>query len=212
MKKIIAGAIAAALLIVAAFLWLFLRFDSNQKTAPLTEAQLEFSPSVELFLEERQVLVKDFLEQDLVLDAINVSNIANENLSEEEILDLDQQWRAGSDDYPLIQETLNNEISNNLLDFQRQHPEFSEIFVTDQFGLNVAQTNRTTDYYQADEDWWTGAYANGAGESSHGPIEFDESSQSQSIALYIPIQDPKTKKVVGVSKAVLDILNLKLSL
>ena len=86
---------------------------------------------------------------------------------------------------------------------------FPEIFVVDTYGLNVGQTNKTTDFYQADEDWWVRSYNEGVGLAFHGPIEFDESAQKVAIALYVPIIDPATSRAIGVVKAIVGIAFIK---
>jgi len=48
---------------------------------------------------------------------------------------------------------------------------FGEIFVTNQYGVNIAQTGKTTDYYQGDEDWWAKAASEGL---FIGDVEYDE--------------------------------------
>ena len=96
-----------------------------------------------------------------------------------------------------------------LVEFQKEHPEFYEIFVTDKLGLNAAQTNETSDFYQADEDWWIGAYNGGEGREYHGILEFDESAQTEGISIYIPVHDPDTNEVIGISKAVLSVDAIK---
>ena len=80
------------------------------------------------------------------------------------------------------------------------------------YGLNAGQTNKTTDYYQADEDWWIGAYNSGKGKASHGTIEFDESAQTEAISLYIPVMDGINNKAIGVIKAVVSITAIKMDL
>ena len=103
---------------------------------------------------------------------------------------------------------MENETAQILTVFQENNPEFPEIFVTDKVGLNVGQTNKTSDYYQADEDWWVKAYNNGTGKTYYGEIEYDESSKSESIALYNPVFNSQ-REVVGVFKAVLSLSALQ---
>ena len=111
-----------------------------------------------------------------------------------------------------IKPFLINEVAVKLREFQEENAGFYEIFVTDMYGLNVGQTNKTTDYYQADEDWWIGAYNMGEGRSYHGQIEFDESAQTEAISLYVPIIDPITDEVIGVVKVVMNITAIKIEL
>lgn len=177
-----------------------------------TVAKVALAQSVEDLLAKKEVLIEELVKSQVIVQAVKDSNAANSGLSEKEILELDEKWRAidGIDEY--INQYINNDAARELLRFQQENPDFPEIFITDKFGLNVAQTNKTTDFYQADEDWWIGAYDDGKGKISRGSIEFDDSSQSESISVYIPIREPETKEVIGITKAVIDVLNLKLSL
>src|SRR6185503_4744612 len=74
------------------------------------------------------------------------------------ILDLDNRWRTADEQSLLIRNVINHEIADELREFQAHFPDHVELFITDKYGANIAATNRTTDYYQADEDWWKAAY------------------------------------------------------
>ncbi|MFA5239216.1 MAG: ATP-binding protein [Phycisphaerae bacterium] len=78
---------------------------------------------------------------------------------------------------------------------------FTEVFVTNKYGANVAQSQKTTDYYQADEQWWQEAARNGTYLTD---VEYDESSDIYSIAICRRIDD-ENGKFIGVLKAVLNI-------
>ena len=73
-------------------------------------------------------------------------------------------------------------------------------------------TNKTSDYYQADEDWWIQSYNEGQGKTFHGAIEYDESAKAEAIPLYMPIMDPDTNKAIGVMKVIIDITAIKMEL
>jgi methyl-accepting chemotaxis protein len=73
-----------------------------------------------------------------------------------------------------------------------------EVFVTDKFGGLVAATNRTSDYYQADEIWWQTAWNNGQGAIFIGQPELDESSQSFSVNIAIPMYGHTSQQAIGV--------------
>ena len=148
----------------------------------------------------------------LIIEEVKKANESHEGITPEEIEELDQKWRTsdGIDDF--IRPFLMNDVAEKLLLFQEENLGFSEIFITDEIGLNVGQTNKTTDYYQADEEWWIEAYNSGEGMMSHGSIEFDESAQAEAISLYVPIYDPDTQRVIGVTKAVLSIAAIKIEL
>lgn len=78
---------------------------------------------------------------------------------------------------------------------------FSEIFVTNRFGANMAQSGLTSDYRQDDEDWWTGAWNDGLG---MGDVQFDESSGVFSIDFAVRVEADDGQPL-GVMKAVMDI-------
>lgn len=132
----------------------------------------------------------------------------------EELLRLDQQWReadkAGNDSDPLVQSVLEHTISKELLEFRNRFPAHVEVFLTDIYGANVAATNRTSDYYQADEEWWQAAYNNGKGAAFISQPIFDESSQTLSIQMAVPVFETRTGAILGILRTNVD-LNLFVS-
>lgn len=94
-------------------------------------------------------------------------------------------------------------ISRRLRRIQKEDPLIAEILITDRAGRLAAATQQTSDYYQADEDWWQGAWCEGQGCIFTPPVSFDQSAGVWSIDVCIPIRDGK--HVVGIAKLVLDI-------
>jgi GAF domain-containing protein/HAMP domain-containing protein len=117
----------------------------------------------------------------------------------DQILKLDQEWVAASDQNALIESVLENEIADELREFQEIFPDHVELFLTDKYGANIAATNRTSDYYQADEDWWKFAYNLGRGRVYIGRPEFDESSQTFAVDMAIPIY--ANEEIAGVLRS-----------
>ena len=115
---------------------------------------------------------------------------------------LDQQWLAAPDTDRLIQNTLENTPASEMLIFQRLFPNFVEVILTDRYGGLIAATNRTTDYYQADEDWWQAAYNHGQGATYLGQPVFDESSATLAVEIAVPLYAVNSRQVVGVAKAI----------
>ena len=103
----------------------------------------------------------------------------------------------------VLWKVLNNSISRRLRLIQKEDPLIAEILVTDRAGRLVAATQKTSDYFQADEDWWLGAWRQGEGCIYTPPVNFDQSAGVWSIDVCIPIRDGK--EVVGIAKVVLDI-------
>lgn len=171
-----------------------------------------FSPEVEMVLERKINLIRELLKDPVIIESVRQANAAHATTTLQEIEALDARWRNAPDDDPFIQTLLTNALARRLFEFQEANPGFSEIFVTDARGLNVGQTNKTTDYYQADEDWWVDSFNKGAGRTFHGAIEFDESAQAEAVALYVPVSEPETNQSVGVTKAILNISAITLEL
>lgn len=131
---------------------------------------------------------------------------------EADLLAIDAQWQAADEDAPLIVESLENEIASELLEFRETFPDNAEIFITDQYGALLASTNRTTDFYQADEAWWQAAYNNGQGNVHLGSPEFDESSNSTGIQIAIPMfahDSAGSTKLVGIVRTTFTLGSLK---
>ena len=89
-----------------------------------------------------------------VVEAIKQQNARTQSLSEQEIVSLDKKWRAEVDASakPLIDSVLKNKLSS-FLNKKKQEAEgmITEVFVMDAKGLNVGQSDVTSDYWQGDE-------------------------------------------------------------
>lgn len=120
-----------------------------------------------------------------------------------QILVIDKRWRTAPDNDTLLIGVLNNDTASKLRDFQAKFPSHGEVFLTNKYGANIAATRRTTDYYQADEDWWKVAYSLGKGKVYIGQPAFDESTQIYSINLAVPIS--YNGKVVGILRSTLNV-------
>lgn len=181
--------------------------DVPRPSATIPEKQGELSADVEQIIEQNLNFVTNLAARTGIKDAVRAANANHAQLTLEEIQILDMRWREAKDTDAFITQYLTNFIARELLTFQKDNPGFSEIFITDSVGLNVGQTNKTTDFYQADETWWQDSYNDGMGKTYYGSIEFDESAQVIAIPLYAPIRG-SNKEVIGVVKAVLNIENI----
>lgn len=182
------------------------------KTQTVPEDQYKFSQEVENILSEKLKQLTAISSNPVVISGVQKSNKDNQKLTQALINQMDQNWRKNDADSDVIKPFLTNTVAVELSKFQETHRDLEEIFVTDQRGLNVGQTNKTSDYFQSDEEWWTDAYDSGKGRSYYGEIEFDESSQTEAVALYAPIVEPGSGKVIGIIKALLNINAVKLEI
>ncbi len=189
-----------------------LRLTPRQPMSPEQAAKVKevtFAPEVERVLAKKMDELSAFLSDSTLLSGIQEANEKNQNLSTSEITALDDAWIASKSVTPFIETFLTNKTALVLVAHQKRSAGLKELFVTDVYGLNVGQTDKTSDYYQADEAWWVNSFNGGAGRAFHGKIEFDQSSQTEAISVYVPIKDSATQNVIGVLKAVFDIATIK---
>jgi hypothetical protein len=147
----------------------------------------------------------------LVIDAVKAQNEKHASLSQEDVEKLDKQWRAEIDasDKPLINSVLNNELSKFLAEKRTASAGLiTEIFVMDDKGLNVGQSDITSDYWQGDEAKWQKTYSVGPEAVFVDDVEKDESTQQLQVQISVAIKDPESGKVIGAATIGIDVTML----
>ena len=145
------------------------------------------------------------LSDERILDALRDANHAQEQLTLDRMLNMDQAWQDATDEASAqaqIDERTDAACNASLREFQARHPQFAEVLVTGRKGLVVCLTNRTSDYYQADEEWWRETYRESRGRKWYGQLEYDGSAGTYAVPVYTPIVDPNTRNVIGIAKGV----------
>lgn len=143
--------------------------------------------------------VKPWLSDNIIIDAVKAQNAANATLDQTAIDALDQKWRAEveSDKHPMIDAVLANPLSVFLRGKQEgSGGTITEIFVTDAWGLNVGQSDVTSDYWQGDEDKFQRSFGAGPGTLFVDVAEKDESTQMLQSQASMTIVD-ETGKPIG---------------
>lgn len=136
----------------------------------------------------------------VVLAAIREQNAQHAGLDQAGVDAMDLQWRAEikAGDGPMVQETMSNAISAYLKDVQAKHGGLvTEIFVMDQLGLNVGQSERTSDFWQGDEAKFQKSYGAGPNALFVDEVEFDESTQTMQSQASFTMLDPATGAAIG---------------
>ena len=144
--------------------------------------------------------IRPWMDASIIIDALRQQNDANHALTPADIERLDAQWRreTTSASRPLIQDLLARDLSQFLRDMQaRQVGLFTEIFVVDSRGLNVGQSDVTSDYWQGDEDKWRETFLRGPGAIFIDRVEQDESTQQFQSQVSLSIADPQSGEVIG---------------
>ena len=182
--------------------------EIGENTALLaTEILDEIDRGIYTRLEELSLLIQN----PLIIKTIMASNERFESMPDPDkyIKEQDEEWikTYKSDDNPTLERLLEKPISKELKDIVEFYEKeygynvFAEIFITNKFGANTAQTGKTTDYNQSDEAWWIKAKENGF---FIGDVQYDESAEVYSIDMAVAIKDDNGN-FMGVAKAVLNV-------
>lgn len=137
-----------------------------------------------------------------VVSAIKAQNEKHAKLDQAEIDRLDKEWRAEvkAKGGPLSAGVLGNATSGYLKKLKADSKGlFTEIFLMDDKGLNVGQSDMTSDYWQGDEAKWQKTFAVGPTAVFVDKVEQDESTQTLQTQVSLAIVDPDTKKVIGAA-------------
>ncbi|MEP3279637.1 MAG: hypothetical protein ABJN26_26985 [Stappiaceae bacterium] len=144
--------------------------------------------------------IAELVQSSQIIDAIKNQNSNTAGFDQSKIDELDQTWRAETDaaDQPMIDDVLSREVSIFLADAQDGSDGlFTEIFVMDAKGLNVGQSDVTSDYWQGDEAKWQKTFKVGADAIHVGELEEDESTQTLQSQVSVSVADPESGEVIG---------------
>jgi hypothetical protein len=118
------------------------------------------------------------------------------------IIALDKKWRQADQADAWIKRFLNNPCARRLRELQNaqggEHGLYPEIFVTDGQGCIVAASQRTSDFWQGDEDKFVKAFADGRGAIFIDEAAYDLSTSTPLIQVSVPVVDPDDGKAIGV--------------
>ena len=90
---------------------------------------------------------------------------------------------------------MDNKCAKRLKTIVSSKPYLMEIFVMDNMGANVCQTDKTGDYWQGDEAKFTKSYNGGRGGVFVDEVEMDNGKKVAQIS--VPVVDRKSDVVVG---------------
>jgi hypothetical protein len=140
---------------------------------------------VERCLSDLQSLARD----PVIIEAVLEANRTNDQ-TPEQVLAKDAAWRKSpTANSPLLEPFLSNACAQFLKARQKEHPEYLELFVMDAKGCIVGESNRTSDYWQGDEDKWVQSFNAGVGKVFVDAVAYDESTQSYVVQISLPVFD-----------------------
>ena len=159
----------------------------------------EFEPQIR---EAFKTQIQPWLGDATLVDAIKAQNAKHASLTAADIDKLDKDWRAQAKGGggALIDQLLGTALSKFLkAKKDASNGVFSEIFAMDNKGLNVGQSDVTSDYMQGDEGKWKKTYGAGPGAVFIDEVEFDDSSQTFQSQLSTTIVDADGKAIGAIT-------------
>jgi len=150
--------------------------------------------------------VAPWLSDKTVINAVEASNKKHQRLLQADIDKMDKEWIAARK-AKAAHAPMDALMKNDLATFLKKKREASkgvivEFFVMDNRGLNVGQTDPTSDLWQADEAKWQKSFGAGPDGIFVDKVEEDGGLNVSQVSL--TIADKKTKRAVGAITVVVD--------
>lgn len=140
-----------------------------------------------------------------IVKAVKAQNAAGASLAD--VQAMDKKWIGTPGIADFMKALMTSPAGAFLSRTAASAPYYSEIFVTDKLGANVAMSAKTSDYWQGDEPKFTDAWKGGAGAVALSDINFDKSSQKYIVHVSVPVKDGDT--TIGVLIAGVDVAKVK---
>jgi len=142
--------------------------------------------------------LQEWITDPVFVYAIREQNEINKSLNERRIARLDRAWRAENGKGPMIYDLLDRQASVILRDRRElSNGVITEIILMDRFGMNVAISDPTSDFYQGDEAKYIDTYLVGPGAVHVSEVEFDESTGLDQTQVSMTVTDPDTGAPIG---------------
>ena len=174
MKKVVLALVIGLLVVIAGML------TAGEK-APQCVVDLAHSELVNLGTDPK------------IVKAVAAENAKGKSL--DQIKEMDEKWRADTTIADYMEALMSSECGKYLRNLQGSFDFYSEIFVMDNQGANVAMTDKTSDYWQGDEAKFQKSFNGGNGSVFIDEVEFDDSTFSYLVQISVPVKDGDT--VIG---------------
>ena len=126
----------------------------------------------------------------LALNPVMVKAVRLQNRSKltlKQIKQRDQAWSNSKDVTQFKRSLMTSDAGKLIQKAVEGNPAFTEAFLTDNQGANVAVFPPTSDYWQGDEDKWYESFNDGNGEYFFGELELDESTGKYQKQVSVPV-------------------------
>jgi DNA polymerase II large subunit len=165
-KLFLGFVIVITIVAIEGYVCIHLSQKELQKNIEETSALLasEILDNINANLDRRIEAIQEHSSASTIQQAVSESNKEFEKLNNIQVYvnEKDREWISVSqkETTPFMQEIIGNEVSDelrNIVGFYEKkyhYKVFNEFIITNKYGANIAQTGKTTDYYQGDERWW----------------------------------------------------------
>lgn len=152
----------------------------------------------EAVLEVARTELQTWINDPIIIYAIREQNQIHAGLNPRRIDRLDKRWQKGGRHGPMISDLLGRQASVILRDRRElSHGLINEIIVMDRFGLNVAISDPTSDFFQGDEAKWLETFQKGPGAVHVSELEFDDSTEQVQTQVSLTVTDPDSGDAIG---------------
>ncbi|OCW57837.1 hypothetical protein [Hoeflea olei] len=144
--------------------------------------------------------VEPWLADPTIIGAVKEQNAKTASLDGAAIDKLDREWRAQATAIkrPFVDEVLSRPVSKFLKGKQEASKgRITEIFLMDAKGLNVGQSEVTSDYWQGDEAAWQRSFGDGPGAFFVDTVKTDDSTRTRQSQASLTIVDPASGQAIG---------------
>ena len=117
-------------------------------------------------------------------------------LAAERVQAIDLAWQRGEDPEGLATALAKNDCAQALQSLVSANLGYAEAFVTDEQGALVCMTQRTSDFWQGDEEHWSRAWAGGGGAVFVSKSEPDASTGLDLVHIAVPVKS--AGRTIGV--------------
>jgi len=152
------------------------------------------SEQVMAIIEKKVIDLQWLASHPKIINAVRAQN--DVELSQKDIEQRDSKWQTTDDNDEFKLSLQSSDAGSFLRHIVNSGKVYSEIFVTDKRGANVAAFPATSDYYQADEEKWQKAFSGGEGQLYVGPAQYDDSTKVKAVQVSLPVLS--NDEVIGV--------------
>ncbi len=131
-------------------------------------------------------------------DAELVAQVEKSNAHPQDVAKLkalDAKWKNKDNIETLVKTVMTSPAARRLAALIGAHAYIPEAFIMDAQGTIIGETNRTSTYWKGEQEKFTAAYNGGAGAVWFGTLAWDESTQTNSVQVSVPVV--KGGKAIG---------------